>query len=502
MGIVAKQSARNSVALVTGLLLGAINTMYVLPKAFEGFEEGWGLLRILTAWGTILAQILALGSPSAILRFLPHASDDKRESAMLTTLCLLPAVALAAVGVVSTFAGADVLLALDANAGWLLEDRVGAFVFMGGAYLAMLLLKAALVHRMRTVAVTVIQEVWLKGTYLVLAVLYLQGLMPFETFFRWFLYSYAAAVVLMLGEAWGAGARLGQPELRKDIRPFLEYGMFALWNNGARTVAKNLDFVMVGALLGLAAVPRYTFAFFIATVVSMPVRAMSPILRSLTSKAVAAQGAEQSGPQLQQAARVQLAVTAAILVAILAGMPALDLALPENYQGLRWVVLAVGMAFVAEASGGTAGPILQFSERYKLALPINLGLVMMTLITNYAFMQWLGWGIEGAALATGLTGVWNMSWRTSLMWRLFRIHPFSRQWFSVGVIALGVAGVSFAVDIPVGAYAWGKSAQLALALLRGGIAGGLVLGGCWALGCLPEVTTEMKKRLNRNGTGA
>ena len=452
MGIVAKQSARNSVALVTGLLLGAINTMYVLPKAFEGFEEGWGLLRILTAWGTILAQILALGSPSAILRFLPHASDAKRES-MLTTLCLFPAVALAVVGVVSTFAGANALLALDANAGWLLEDRVGAFVFMAGAYLAMLLLKAALVHRMRTVAVTVIQEVWLKGTYLALAVLYLQGLMPFETFFRWFLYSYAAAVVLMFGEAWGGGARLGQPELRKDVGPFFEYGMFALMNNGARTVAKNLDFVMVGALLGLAAVPRYTFAFFIATVVSMPLRAMSPILRSLTSKAVAAQGAKQSGSQLQQAARVQLAVTAAILVAILAGMPALDLALPE-YQGLRWVVLAVGMAFVAEASGGTAGPILQFSERYKLALPINLGLVVMTLITNYAFMQWLGWDIEGAALATGLTGVWNMGWRTSLMWRLFRIHPFSLQWFTVGFIALVVAGVSFVVDIPVSASSW------------------------------------------------
>ena len=217
---------------------------------------------------------------------------------------------------------------------------------------------------------------------------------------------------------------------------------------------------------------------------------------------MAAQGAKQSGPQLQQAARVQLAVTAAILVAILAGMPALDLALPENYQGLRWVVLAVGMAFVAEASGGTAGPILQFSERYKLALPINLGLVVMTLITNYAFMQWLGWDIEGAALATGLTGVWNMGWRTSLMWRLFRIHPFSRQWFTVGFIALVVAGVSFVVDIPVSASSWSQPAQLALALLRGGIAGGLVLGGCWTFGCLPEVTTEMKKRLNRTGTGA
>ena len=98
--------------------------------------------------------------------------------------------------------------------------------------------------------------------------------------------------------------------------------------------------------------------------------------------------------------------------------------------------------------------------------------------------------------------MWNMGWRTSLMWRLFRIHPFSRQWVTVGVIALVVAGVSFAVDIPVSAHAWGQPAQLALALLRGGIAGGLVLGGCWALGCLPEVSTEMKKRLNRNGTGA
>ena len=165
MGIVAKQSLRNSVALVTGLLLGAINTMYVLPRAFEGFEEGWGLLRIMTAWGTILAQILALGTPSAVLRFLPNAEDGHREASMLGTLCLLPAVAIGLVGVLSSFAGPDLLLALDANAGWLLQNRVGAFMFMASAYLAMLLLKSALTHRMRTVALTFIQEVWLKNQW-------------------------------------------------------------------------------------------------------------------------------------------------------------------------------------------------------------------------------------------------------------------------------------------------------------------------------------------------
>ena len=63
------------------------------------------------------------------------------------------------------------------------------------------------------------------------------------------------------------------------------------------------------------------------------------------------------------------------------------------------------MAFVAEASEDQGH--FAVLERTS-SLPISLGLVVMTLITNYAFMQWLGWDIEGAALATGLTGVWNM----------------------------------------------------------------------------------------------
>ena len=121
MGIVAKQSARNTVALSTGFLLGAINTIYVLPAAFDGFEEGWGLLRILTAWGTILAQILALGTPNGILRFLPKAETPEREASMLGALCIIPAVLFAAVGVAFSLLGQEWLVSLDADSGYLLQ---------------------------------------------------------------------------------------------------------------------------------------------------------------------------------------------------------------------------------------------------------------------------------------------------------------------------------------------------------------------------------------------
>ncbi|MEC8114156.1 MAG: lipopolysaccharide biosynthesis protein [Bacteroidota bacterium] len=498
MGIVAKQSARNTVALSTGFLLGAINTTYVLPAAFEGFEEGWGLLRILTAWGTILAQILALGTPNGILRFLPKAETPEREASMLGALCTIPAVLFAAVGVAFSLLGQDWLVSLDADSGYLLQDRMAAFLFMAGAYLALLLLKSALTHRMRTVTVTVVQEVWLKGSYLALAVVYLQGWMPFDTFFRWFLYTYAAAVAMLLLEAWSVKLRPAQPQFRKDIKPFLEYGLYALWNDGSRVIAKNLDVVMVGALLGLAVVPKYTFAFFIATVVALPLRAMTPILRALTSKAVSELGPEQSQGELQQAARVQLIATSTLLTAIWAGMPALDLALPEAYRGLQWVILAVGLSYVAQSAGGTAGAILQFSNRFRWAMPVNLGFVLMTVVTNLFFIKGLNMGVEGAALATALTALLNFGVRTTLMWRLFRIHPFSGGWWVVAGLAATVGLAASFLSVPTEALGWGKVWNVAHAVVRGGLAGGLVLGTSWALGALPELTTEMQKRLSKN----
>ena len=351
---------------------------------------------------------------------------------------------------------------------------------------------------MRTVTVTVVQEVWLKGSYLALAVVYLQGWMPFDTFFRWFLCTYAAAVAMLLLEAWSVKLRPAQPQFRKDIKPFLEYGLYALWNDGSRVIAKNLDVVMVGALLGLAVVPKYTFAFFIATVVALPLRAMTPILRALTSKAVSELGPEQSQGELQQAARVQLIATSTLLTAIWAGMPALDLALPEAYRGLQWVILAVGSSYVAQSAGGTAGAILQFSNRFRWAMPVNLGFVLMTVVTNLFFIKGLNMGVEGAALATALTALLNFGIRTTLMWRLFRIHPFSGGWLVVAGLAATVGLAASFLSVPSEALSWGKIWNVAHAVLRGGLAGGLVLGTSWALGALPELTTEMQKRLSKS----
>ena len=188
-------------------------------------------------------------------------------------------------------------------------------------------------------------------------------------------------------------------------------------------------------------------------------------------------------------------------------MPYLDLAMGEGYRGLQWVVLAIGLTHVAEASAGTAGPILQFSSRYRHSLPLNLGLVVLTILTNFLFIpdqlqvgSWnvptLGWGVEGAAWATGLTGFWIMAWQTSLMWRLFKIHPFSRAWVSTAGLSVLVAVLSRLAPVPeVGA--WSAPVACLVALAVGGVAGGTVLVLAWRLGALPELENEIQQRRGR-----
>ncbi len=61
MSVIAKQSGLASIALGIGLILGAANTMFVLPRAFEGNEAVWGLLRIMTSWGWLVINCYILG---------------------------------------------------------------------------------------------------------------------------------------------------------------------------------------------------------------------------------------------------------------------------------------------------------------------------------------------------------------------------------------------------------------------------------------------------------
>ena len=486
MGVVAKQASRAGFAVGIGIILGAVNTIFVLPRAFDGQEAQWGLIRVLTAWGTILSQLSTFGMPSAVLRFLPKYPKEEQPG-ILAMMLVVPLTLLTLIGLILWGWGDTLLAQLDGDESGLLTAHVGTFfivtVLIAGIFFSRSLLNSLL----KSAVAAAVDEVWLKGAYLVLALALLNGWLTFETFLKLYVATYLFGFLLLAGQIAAARVRIRwQPQWHR-WREILEYGSFNLLSLSAVVIATNLDFVMVGYYLGLSAVPLYTMGFFMGQVVAMPVRSTAMIFSGLTADKIAKSHPATLAPLLQESARTQLLMSVAVMAGIWAGFQPFEEILPEAYRGLEWVFLAIGLQRVILASTGVMSNILGYSEHFKLLLPVNIGLLIVTVLTNYLFMKVFGWGLAGAALATMGTALWNNGWRGIILWRKYKIHPFSRAWIAIAALALGAAWM---FHWPAG---W-LGNPYPEAILQGLGATGCTVVCAIAMGFVPEVETILAQR--------
>lgn len=486
MGVVAKQASRAGIAVGIGIILGAVNTIFVLPRAFDGQEAQWGLIRVLTAWGTILSQLSTFGMPSAVLRFLPKYPKEEQPG-ILAMMLLVPLALLGLIGL-GLWGWGDVLLGrLDGDGSGLLPAHVGTFFLVTVLIAGIFFSRALLNSLLKSSVAAAVDEVWLKGAYLALAVALLNDFLTFETFLRLYVATYLLGFLTLAGQIAASNVRIRwQPQWRR-WREILEYGSFSLLSLSAVVIATNLDFVMVGYYLGLSAVPLYTMGFFMGQVVAMPVRSTAMIFSGLTADKVAKADPSTLGPLLQESARTQLLMSVAVMAGVWAGFQPFEAILPEAYRDLEWVFIAIGLQRVILASTGIMSNILGYSEHYKLMLPVNIGLLVVTVLTNYLFMKVFGWGLAGAALATMGTALWNNGWRGIILWRKFRIHPFSQAWLAIAALSLGAAWL---FHWPAG---WLGNPYFE-AILQGAGATGTVVFTAIALRLVPEVEAVLAQR--------
>ncbi len=486
MGVVAKQASRAGIAVGLGIILGAINTIFVLPRAFDGQEAQWGLIRVLTAWGTILSQLSTFGMPSAVLRFLPKY-PKAQQPGILGMMMLVPIALLLLVGAVLWGFGDELLPRLDGDNSGLLSAHIGTFFFITVLIASIALSRALLNALLKSAVAAAVDEVWLKGTYLLLALALLNGWLGFEAFLKLYVATYGLGFLILAGQIRANHVRIRWQPNWSQWREIFGYGSFSLLSISAIVIATNLDFVMVGYYLGLAAVPLYTMGFFIGQVVAMPVRSTAMIFSGLTADKVAKSDPSTLGPLLKESARTQLLMSVAVMAGIWAGFQPFEEILPPAYRDLEWVFLAIGMQRVILASTGVMSNIIGYSQHYKLMLPINIGLLVVTVASNHLFMKVFGWGLTGAALATMGTALWNNGWRGIILWRKYRIHPLSRSWAAIATLGLGF---SWVFHWPAG---WLGNPYVE-AIVQGGLATGSILGASLLLGLVPEVQKVLAER--------
>ena len=414
MGIVAKQSFFNSINAYLGVGIGAFNTLILFPQVFADNPEFMGQVNTLLAVATIFSTFSHLGVPVSLVTYFPRFSALQQKQFFSLALVLNLA--------------SSILLLIGAFAYYRWGDVDGQRLAMGLLItLGMGLFEvfASLSQHYRLV----IFPQFLKNVYrriiivIALAWTYFQG-DGGEQFYVILGWGYALQLILVIGYALPKIPALSLRFDALDIKDILSYGLFIMLASGSILLVNSLDVLMISQMLGDAPVAFYRIAFFIGSVVAVPVNAILVSLRPFIAKAWADKDLNEIEKLYRKSAQAQLLITSALFLLIWINVDVALALLPLKYQdpGASMVVFLVGLTQVVAGATGANGLILTISNKQRYNFYSGLFLIVFTIVSNYILIPI--YGISGAAAASMLAiGSFNFI-KYYLVKRFYKISPF------------------------------------------------------------------------------
>ena len=441
MGIIARQAFWNVISIMSATLLGAVNTIIVLPQAFEGFEEGWGLIGLMISGSMVYSPFLALGASNIIIRFYEHYIQEKNESGFIGFSLILPLVGIAIFALTFLLLGGDVLswMAKEEADIVLLESYTFSFFMLTISWTGFQVLAGFVSAIYKTSFFQLLNEVGVKGSYFVLALMYWGKWINFDQMVWGYVLIYILLFLLLLGFSLKHGLKISSDWQGLDKRGIVVYGMYSILDKGATILVNRLDIIMIGMLMNdLANVAYYTLAFYIGAVVLIPQKSILAIANPIASKAIQTGDDANLKQVYQKSALNQLIIGGLIFMLVWSNIDAIMSLMPEKFQGGKWVVFYVGLSKLFFLGAGVNGGIIVYSKYYRANLVINLVLVVLTILTNGLLIPM--YGLDGAAMATAISLFIYNAAKTVYVNQKFGIHQLTRP-FIISVLLLTLMSI-------------------------------------------------------------
>ena len=480
LGIVQRQGIRNTLISYLGLAIGFANTILILPRLLTAGQIG--LTGLLVSFATIGAQLSAFGFGSAGLRYFPYFRGQGRNHAGFLPLLLgLPLLGFIGVALLMNLGQPFVLHWYAADDAALLGQHYGVAILLAGAIMLGALQDAYLKSLFHTSFSSFCQEILLRLLIVGAAVAYSTHYISFAGFVLAYAGAYAVVALLLAGYL----AAIGELHLRptraalriKPLGEMLAFGGFALLSNISGTVLLNIDNIMVGAKLSLAAGGIYLIATNISTALTLPFRALNKTAFSLIAEYWKENDMAKMGLFYRRVTRVNTLLGCYLALGIGLNLDFIfGLIHRPEYAAGRAAVLLLLAARLVDGITGVNATIVVTSPRYRFDLLFNITLATAVVVLNWLLIPRLG--LAGAALSYGIALVSINVVRTWFVWQTYALQPFDGRIARILVVA-AVAGFTAWV-LPETGNAW-----LTL-LLRGGVLTVLYGAGVLLAGAVPE----------------
>lgn len=487
MGIVVKQSSWNIVFILLGFALGGVTRIFLLPKYLSG--EELGQLDILLSHALLLSSIFNLGASQTVVKFFEGFRQKGREKILVTSLMVIPFVATIC---------ASVLLYLfkDQYAYFINEESQPFFVKHVPIMILILLTQTNYLvlvgvsnSYLKTVAPVFFSEVFVRLLVIIALFFLATEYISYEGFLIAYSIIYALQLFFFLGSLRGVLSFQFSTLKKPERKGLLSYGLFTVLDSGATRLIALLDVLMIGKFLEARFAGYYMIGSFIATVVKIPNRAISPIATSIVAKAWHNNNLNEIQEVYKKSSLNQLILSGVISVLILSNVDDIQLLLPEEYRVIGTVIFWLSIGNLINSMSGINGSIITTSSNFRWNFYLNSVLLVITFITNVLFIP--EYGITGASFATFLSLFAFNSFKFLFILIRWGIQPFSVK----HIVAMGIMFCALIVVYYIPLV--GLNTIITIGI-RSAIAGALCLAPIYMLKISPDLNASIRKVLFKN----
>lgn len=444
MGIVIRQSILTSIVSYAGIAIGYVNLLYLYPRFLD--PEQIGLLRTVVDAALLLAPFAQVGLAQSILRYYPHFSTSRRRGQGFINFILLLSLVGYGIFLLIFFTFRNSLLSFFEDNAAVVSEFTALILVLTFIVMAMTLMEYYCRSLMKFVFPSLVREVGLRLLQGILVALYFLKVLDFRQLLTGSVLIYLlglVALIIYLALQGHLGTSLVyrsiSPGKRKEI---LAYSTLGLVTSGSMIIIGKLDSLMVSALAGLTANAIYTTAFYMATVIEIPKRAISQTSATLIARAFADQNMSEVKTIYQKSALNQFIIGALLLIGVWANLENIFQIMPKGdiFQAGAVVVGWVGLAKLLDMAFGPNSEIIIMSRYYWFNMITLIFLAVLVIVSNYYLIPRLG--MLGAAYATAFSlAVFNaVKW--IFVWIKLHLQPFSTAFLKVIFISVIVVSIN------------------------------------------------------------
>jgi O-antigen/teichoic acid export membrane protein len=376
----------------------------------------------------VAAQFAQVGLESMVIRFFPYLRDRSHRHGGLFRIALLVATggALLAMAVLYLFH--------DRFAQWF-NDSQGLYGRYG---LVVMPLVLAEVHFLvlrgisrsvgRSIAPVFLREFLVRLLQTALIVMHMFTPCPFGWFLAAFAGTFVLTTLLMFLDLWRAG-KLGLSAAdvqvpRRLANHMARYALFGLGVGVAGVATGNVDQMMLAAMLpnGLNYVAYYAVALFLASVITVPARALVMPALPLLAEAWRKRDHERIGSVYARSTMLLLVMGLYVMLCVVLNVNEVFALLKPEYAAGRPVLILLGLTNIVALAGGLSGSIIGTSRNYVFDASSSVMYFGLNVLFDFLFIKWLG--MVGVAWSSLLAMLIVTAWRVGYLRRRHDLWPY------------------------------------------------------------------------------